>query len=156
MLRTDRLASFRGLIQFTKVHPYLLKYNSYFRFSTQLDRLGLFNYYYHLYGKPVGPRFGRMVLYAKFRTRVNFVPESIAFTICENQFHLAENDREVSNMGLKKGNTDFRLEQSVLKNRPAFSDVPLLPEIFCWNDLKSNVHLNTFQPDFPVNRFFKW
>ena len=49
MLRTDRLASFRGLIQFTKVHPYLLKYNSYFQFSTQLDRLALFNY--HLYGQ---------------------------------------------------------------------------------------------------------
>ena len=75
MLRTDRLASFRDLIQFTNVHPYLLKYNSYFQFTTQLDKD---------MGKPVGPRFGQMVLYAKFRTRVNFVPESIAFTICEN------------------------------------------------------------------------
>ena len=49
--------------------------NSYFQFTTQLDQD---------MGKPVGPRFGQMVLYAKFRTRVNFVPESIAFTICEN------------------------------------------------------------------------
>ena len=38
MLRTDRLASFRDLIQFTNVHPYLLKYNSYFQFTTQLDK----------------------------------------------------------------------------------------------------------------------
>ena len=83
MLRTDRLASFRDLIQFTNVHPYLLQYNSYFQFRTQLDKdWGCLIAIYM--GKPVGPRFGQMVLYAKFRTRVNFVPESIAFTTCEN------------------------------------------------------------------------
>jgi len=44
--------------------------------------------------------------------------------------------------------TYFRLKYSDRKNRTPFSDVPLLPEIFRWNDLKSRVPL-TFQPDFP-------
>ena len=37
-------------------------------------------------------------------------------------------------------NTNFGLEFSVRKNRTAFSDVTLLPEIFRWNDPKSSVH----------------
>ena len=54
----------------------------------------------------------------------------------------------VSKMALKKWNTNFYLEYSIQKNRTTFSDLPLLPEIFCWNDQKSHV-LFTFQPDFP-------
>ena len=48
----------------------------------------------------------------------------------------------------KKWNMNFCLEDSVRKNRTTFSDVPLLPEIFCWNDPKSRVTY-IFQPDFP-------
>ena len=40
----------------------------------------------------------------------------------------------VSKMTLKKWNTNFRLEHSVLKNRTTFSDVPLLSEISHRND----------------------
>ena len=35
-----------------------------------------------------------------------------------------------------------------------FSDVPLFPEIFGWNDPKSRAPI-TFHPDFPEN-FGKW
>ena len=42
-------------------------------------------------------------------------------------------------MSFKKWNTNFRLEYSVRKNRTIFSDVPLLPEKFGWNDRKSHV-----------------
>ena len=73
-------------------------------------------------------------------------------------FHLPENDREglklVSKMTLKKLNTNFCLEYPVRKNRTTFTDVPLLLEIFRWNDQKSHV-LFTFQPDFPES-FCKW
>ena len=51
-------------------------------------------------------------------------------------------------MALKKRNRDFRLEHSDRENRTTFSDVPLLPEIFHWNDPKSHVPF-TFQQDFP-------
>ena len=44
--------------------------------------------------------------------------------------------------------TNFRLKYSDRNNRTPFSDVPLLPEIFRRNDLKSRVPLN-FQRDFP-------
>ena len=40
---------------------------------------------------------------------------------------------------------NFHLEYSVLKNRTTFSEVPLLPEIFCWSDPKSQLPL-AFQP----------
>ena len=36
-------------------------------------------------------------------------------------------------------NTNFRLEYSAWKNRTTFSAVPLLPEIFRWNDQRSHV-----------------
>ena len=36
---------------------------------------------------------------------------------------------------------NFHLEYSVRKNRSTFSEVPLLPEIFCWNDPKSQLPL---------------
>ena len=94
--------------------------------------------------------------YAKFRT-VKF-SSGIAFTIRTDQFHLTENGREglklVSKMALRKWKTNFRLEYFVRKNRTAFSDVPLLPEIFRWEDPKSRVSL-TFEPDFPENSC-KW
>ena len=81
--------------------------------------------------------------YSKFRTS-KFRP-GIAFTIYTNQFHLPKNDREglklVSKIALKKSNTNFHLEYSVRKNRTTFSDVPLLPEIFRWNDPKGVFHL---------------
>ena len=73
-------------------------------------------------------------------------------------FHLPENDREglkpVSKMTLKKLNTKFCLEYPVRKNRTTLTDVPLLLEIFRWNDQKSHVPF-TFQPDFPES-FCKW
>ena len=76
----------------------------------------------------------------------------IAFTIFTNQFHLPKNDREglklVSKMALKKWNTNFRLEYSVQKDRTTFSDVPLLQEIFRWNDPKCHVPFS-FLTDFP-------
>ena len=94
--------------------------------------------------------------YAKFRT--GKFSSGIAFTICTDQFHLTENGREglklVSKMALRKWNTNFRLEYFVRKNRTTFSDVPLLPEIFRWEDPKSRVPL-TFEPDFPENSC-KW
>ena len=51
-------------------------------------------------------------------------------------------------LSLNKWYTNFRLEHSVRKNRTAFSDVPLLPEIFHWNHPKSRVPF-TFQAEFP-------
>ena len=76
----------------------------------------------------------------------------IAFTLCANQLHLPKNDREglklFLKMALNKCNTNFRLEYSVRKNRTNFSDVPLLPEIFRWNDPKCHVPF-CFQTDFP-------
>ena len=51
-------------------------------------------------------------------------------------------------MALKKWNSNFRLQQSVRKNRTTFSGVPLLRESFRWNDPKSRVPFS-FQPDFP-------
>ena len=55
---------------------------------------------------------------------------------------------------LNKWNTKFRLEYSVQKNRTNFSDVPLLPETFCWNDPKTRVPL-TLHLGFPET-FRKW
>ena len=90
--------------------------------------------------------------YAKFRT--GKFSAGIAFTICTDQFHLTENGREglklVSKMALRKWNTNFRLEYFVRKNRTTFSDVPLLQEIFRWEDPKSRVPF-TFELDFPEN-----
>ena len=58
----------------------------------------------------------------------------VAFAICTNPFHFPKNGRDglklVSKMALKKWNTNFRLESSVRKCRPTFSDVPLLRQIF--------------------------
>ena len=102
-------------------------------------------------GKPVGPGPGQMV--RKIHDRGEFRP-GITFTICTNQIHLPENDREglkpLLKLTLKKWNTNFRLEYSARKNRTTFSDVSLLPHIFRWNDPKSRVPF-TFQPDFPDN-----
>ena len=79
--------------------------------------------------------------FAKFRTGKFRL--GIAFTICKNQFHLPENDREglelASKRALKKWDTNFPLEYSIWKNRTTFSDVPLLPEIFRLEDPKSRV-----------------
>ena len=73
-------------------------------------------------------------------------------TICTNPFRLPKNGLKgvklVSKMDGKKWNMDFCLEDSIRKNRTTFSDVPLLPEIFCWNDPKSRVTY-IVQPDFP-------
>ena len=56
--------------------------------------------------------------------------------------------------GFEEMEYEFPIGHSVRKNRTTFSDVPLLPEIFLWNDQKSHVPF-TFQPDFPQN-FGKW
>ena len=94
--------------------------------------------------------------FAKFRTG-KFRP-GIAFPICRNHFHLPENGRGglklVSKMALKKWNTNFPLEYSIRKNRTTFSDVPLLLEIFRWEDPNSRLPF-TFQPDFQDNSC-KW
>ena len=51
-------------------------------------------------------------------------------------------------IALKKWNRNFCLEYSIGKNKTTFSDVPLLPDIFRWEDLKGRVPF-TFEPDFP-------
>ena len=75
----------------------------------------------------------------------------IPLTVYLNHFHLPKKRRpelrRVSKMALKKWTTNFRLEHSVRKNKTSFADVPLLPEIFRWNDPKIRVPF-TFQPDF--------
>ena len=76
----------------------------------------------------------------------NFVPESrLPFVQISSIYRKTT---VISNMALKKWNTNFRLEHSVRKNRTTFSNVPLLSEIFLWNDPKSRVPF-TFKPDFP-------
>ena len=73
-------------------------------------------------------------------------------TICTNPFHLPKNGHKgvklVSKMDGKKWNINFCLEDSIRKNRTTFSDVPLLPDIFRWNDPKSRVPY-IFQPNLP-------
>ena len=85
-----------------------------------------------------------------------FVPELRLPLFCTNQFQLPKNGREglklVSKMAVKKWNTNFR--SSVRKNRTTFSDVPLLPDIFRWDNPKSRVPF-TFQTDFSET-FCKW
>ena len=80
--------------------------------------------------------------YAEFRTG-KFHP-GITFTICTNQFHLPKNGRKlpepVSKMALKKWNRNFHFGIfHPEKQDCTFSDVPLLLEIFLWNDPKSCV-----------------
>ena len=71
----------------------------------------------------------------------------MAFTICTNQFHLPENDREGLN-GFEEMENEFLFGIFRPEKRTTFSEVPLLPEIFRSNDPKSHVPF-TFQPDFP-------
>ena len=42
--------------------------------------------------------------------------------------------------GFEEIEMNFRLEYSARKNRATLADVPLLPEIFRWNEPKSRVH----------------
>ena len=88
--------------------------------------------------------------------KLGFVPELRLPLFCTNQFQLPKNGREglklVSKMALKKWNTNFRL--SVRKNRTTFSDVPLLTDIFRWDNPKSRVPF-TFKMDFSET-FCKW
>ena len=106
---------------------------------------------YHSHGQT--GRFMVCVNGSQSSGQLNFVPE-IAFNIWTRQSHLSENGREglklVSKIALKKWNTNFLLEHSIRKNRTIFSDVPLLPEIFRWEDPKRRVPF-TFQPDFLEN-----
>ena len=94
---------------------------------------------------------------AKFRTG-KFRP-GIAFTICVNQFHLPKNDHEGLKLvpKMKKWNTNFRLEYmySIQKNKTTFSDVPLLPEIFRWNDPRNRAPILLFNRVFR-KLFCKW
>ena len=71
-------------------------------------------------GKLVGPRFRQMV------RKIPNLPKGLKL---------------ISKMALKKWNTNFHVEYSIPKNRTTFSDVPLLPVIFCWNDQKGVFHL---------------
>ena len=84
---------------------------------------------------------------------VNFDPEStLPFVQISSIYR--KNGREglklVSKMALKEWNMNFRLEYSIRKNRTTFSDFPLPPDIFLWEDPKSLVSF-IFQPDFPEN-----
>ena len=56
--------------------------------------------------------------------------------------------------GFEEMEHEFPFGYSTRKDRTNFSDVPLLQEIFRWNDPKSRVPY-TFQPDFPY-KFGKW
>ena len=56
--------------------------------------------------------------------------------------------------GFEEMEHEFPFGYSTRKDRTTFSDVPLLLEIFRWNDPKSRVPY-TFQPDFPY-KFGKW
>ena len=83
---------------------------------------------------------------------VNFIPESrLPFVqIISTTKKLPRSLKLVSKMALmKKWNTNFRFEHSVRKKY-----VPLLPEIFRWDDPKSRVPF-TFQPGFPET-FCEW
>ena len=109
-------------------------------------------------GKQVGPRF-RQINDKQNSGLVNFVLEScLPFVqICSiypKNGHKGLKLVQVSKMDWKKWNVNFHWEDSIWKNRTSFSDVPLLPEIFCWNDPKSHIP-DIFQPDFPET-FCKW
>ena len=55
--------------------------------------------------------------------------------------------------GIKDGFEEMK-KKTHTNIRTTFSDVPLFPEIFCWNDPKSFVPF-TFQPNFPET-YCKW
>ena len=147
----------------------LLKQLSYrvVRLSTQLTSLTRFHIgkhspvlintrvVYHLHGQTSW--FMVWVNGSQTSGLANFVPESplpfVKISVI-NRKTTSEGLKLVSKIALKKWNTNFRLEYSIRKNRTTFSDVPLPPEIFRWEDLKSCVPF-TFQPDFPGN-FCKW
>ena len=84
-----------------------------------------------------------------FRNRVYHLHESVSFT--------GKRPRRPET-GIKHGfeemEHEFLLGYSIRKIRTIFSDVPLLLEIFRWNDEKSHVSF-TFQPHFPES-FCKW
>jgi len=60
--------------------------------------------------------------------------------ICKNKHCLLKNGHKglklVSKIALKKCNMNFCLEHSIKKSRTTVSDVPLLPEMFHWNEPK--------------------
>ena len=90
-------------------------------------------------GRPVGTRFRQMV--RKNSGLVSFAPESrLPFVQIKSVRFTGKRPRRAETgiklKAWKKWNANFRLEYSVRKNRTTFSDVPLLPEIFCWNDPK--------------------
>ena len=90
-------------------------------------------------GRPVGPRFRQMV--RKNSGLVSFAPESrLPFVQIKSVRFTGKRPRRpetgIKLMAWKKWNAKFRLEYSFRKNRTSFSDVPLLPEISCWNDPK--------------------
>ena len=67
----------------------------------------------------------------------------IAFTICTNPFHLLKNDREGLKLVSKMGFEEMKKTNKQTNIRTTFSDVPLTPGIFCWNDPKSLVPLHS-------------
>ena len=90
-------------------------------------------------GKPVSVRFGQKV------------GKTQDWKISSQSVPLLKKDRERLKLvsktasAVKKWNANFRLEYSVQKNSTTFSDVPLLPEIFRWNDsLSSRILRETF------------
>ena len=90
-------------------------------------------------GKPVSLRFGHKV------------GKTQDWKISSQSVPLLKKDRERLKLvsktanAVKKWNANFRLEYSVQKNSTIFSDVPLLPKIFRWNDsLSSRILRETF------------
>ena len=89
--------------------------------------------------RSIGPRFRQMV--RKNSGLVSFVPESrLPFVQIKSVRFTGKRPRRAETgiklKAWKKWNANFRLEYSFRKNRTSFSDVPLLPEISCWNDPK--------------------
>ena len=83
--------------------------------------------------RETGPRTGNWI---SSRNRIYHLYKSLPFT---------EKRPRMPETGIKDGFSEMKKKKNI---RTTFSDVPLLPEIFCWNDPKSLVPF-TLQPDFP-------
>ena len=104
---------------------------------------------YHLRGQS-----GRFTVWANGGQNsewVNLIAE-VAFTICTNHFHLPKKRSPKPETGIKHGfeQMEQRFPCGILRPeyRTTFSGLPLLPEIFRWNDPKDRVTF-TFQQDIP-------
>ena len=102
--------------------------------------------------KPVGPWFTSTQnsgLANSYRNRVYHFYTSVSFT--EKRPRSLETGNKD---GFEKMEHEFPFGIFRSEKQASFSDVPLLPELFRRNDLKSRVPV-TLQPDFPQT-FCKW